>query len=397
MQNLNFADKQSLISNFPNIKLCYDNVIHNKVKNRISDNSYDICSAIPCGKKCFAWFTKLNDKNVCLILELINKKNIIDIKIYHCVFNNDLVYGNYGTILYGTLFHYSKNPFFTVEDIFYWKGNDISNNKWYDKLNSLMNIFENDIKQFAYNKSFVVFGMPLMSQSLDELQRMIEQDIEYKIYNIQFRSLNKINTIDSILVSEVNTMMKFLPVSRSSLPPLSPSPSPMPVPKLPQTLMLKPTPTTRPTIEKKSLPIKQDIIFKVKADIQNDIYHLYCNENNVEIFYNVAYIPDYKTSVAMNKLFRNIKENNNLDLLEESDDEEEFQNENVDRFVDLNKSHLMICKFNYRFKKWYPVKEFLGKNTLIVEKGILPDYEKNNYNSSYQKKQHNNQRPNYRR
>ena len=40
--------------------------------------------------------------------------------------------------------------------------------------------------------------------------------------------------------------------------------------------------------------------------------------------YKVACIPNYKTSMMMNALFRNIKENRNLDLLEESDDEEEF-------------------------------------------------------------------------
>ena len=35
----------------------------------------------------------------------------------------------------------------------------------------------------------------------------------------------------------------------------------------------------------------------------------------------------------MNSLFRTIKENENLDSLEESDDEEEFENSNVDKFV----------------------------------------------------------------
>ena len=33
-----------------------------------------------------------------------------------------------------------------------------------------------------------------------------------------------------------------------------------------------------------------------------------------------------KQVLMMNSLFRTIKENNNLDLLEESDDEEEFEN-----------------------------------------------------------------------
>ena len=57
----------------------------------------------------------------------------------------------------------------------------------------------------------------------------------------------------------------------------------------------------------------------------------------------------------MNKLFRNIKENINLDSLEESDDEEEFENIQIDKFVDLNKTFKMRCIFNYKFRKWVPV------------------------------------------
>jgi hypothetical protein len=58
----------------------------------------------------------------------------------------------------------------------------------------------------------------------------------------------------------------------------------------------------------------------------------------------------------MNKLFRIIKENNDLDALEESDDEEEFENPNIDKFVNLEKSYKMICNLNKKFKKWVPIK-----------------------------------------
>ena len=57
-----------------------------------------------------------------------------------------------------------------------------------------------------------------------------------------------------------------------------------------------------------------------------------------------------------NKLFRIIKENYNLDALEESDDEEEFENENIDKFVHLDRSYKMVCQFNHKFKKWIPIK-----------------------------------------
>jgi hypothetical protein len=94
-------------------------------------------------------------------------------------------------------------------------------------------------------------------------------------------------------------------------------------------------------------------IFICKPDIQNDIYNLYSLDNT---YIGLAAIPDYKTSVMMNKLFRVIKENNDLDALEESDDEEEFENINIDKFVYLDKSHKMICNFNNKFKKWVPIK-----------------------------------------
>lgn len=57
----------------------------------------------------------------------------------------------------------------------------------------------------------------------------------------------------------------------------------------------------------------------------------------------------------MNCLFRNIKENGNLDSMEESDDEEEFQNEKEDKYVYLDKSFNMLCEYNYKFKKWSPL------------------------------------------
>jgi len=369
-QVLNYAIKQELMYNFPNIKLCYDNITHNKVDKSPLNISYDICSAIPCGKKCFVWFTCLKDKKVCLILELIDKKNIGNIKIYNCVFNNELLYGKFGTIFYGTLFHISQTPFFTVEDIFYFKGNDVSNNNWLNKFDILTNIFSNYIKQISYNKTFIVVGLPLMARDTIELKRITE-NIQYKIYNIQFRSFNKSNTMDTVKINDINSVVKKSEAIQQSLINECSHLS---------TINNIVKQTIVPKYPSKSKLESKDIIFKVKADIQNDIYNLYCMENKEEIFYNVAYVPDYKTSVMMNKLFRNIKENENLDLLEESDDEEEFENENIDRFVDINKSMLMICKFNHKFKKWYPIKECTGKTQIVADKNELQDYEKFNYN-----------------
>jgi hypothetical protein len=96
-------------------------------------------------------------------------------------------------------------------------------------------------------------------------------------------------------------------------------------------------------------------VFKITADIEPDIYNLFSFIDGKEVCNDVAFIPDYKTSVLMNKLFRNIKENDNLDALEESDDEDEFEDSRVDKFVYLDRSFKMNCEYNYKFKKWVPI------------------------------------------
>ena len=95
--------------------------------------------------------------------------------------------------------------------------------------------------------------------------------------------------------------------------------------------------------------------FYVKPDIINDIYYLYNNNHDKSYSY-IALIDSYKTSVFMNNIFRNIKENKNLDLLEESDDEDEFENVQVDKFVDISKVCYMTCSYNNKFKKYVPIK-----------------------------------------
>jgi hypothetical protein len=106
--------------------------------------------------------------------------------------------------------------------------------------------------------------------------------------------------------------------------------------------------------------VKEQVLL-VKPDIQNDIYHLYSFNELDKTYSNyvgIASIPDYSTSVLLNKEFRNIKENDNLDALEESDDEDEFENNKEDRFVYLEKECMFNCVFNYKFKKWIPKSTF---------------------------------------
>ena len=112
---------------------------------------------------------------------------------------------------------------------------------------------------------------------------------------------------------------------------------------------------------------KLPTVFLVSADIQYDIYHLFVfGKGSQNIYYNIAYIPNYKTSVFMNSIFRKIRENNNLDYIEESEDEEDFENTAEDKFVDLQKTVMMECIFSIKHKKWIPKKLVHGQKVIHV-------------------------------
>lgn len=266
----------------------------------------DYCQAIPYGKKYFAWFTHYKEENVCIFLETNYSLNIFDIFIKPVCFHDDLAYG---TIFYGTI---TSNRFYVAEDILYYKNKDVSQYNNISKLRTLMNIFKNEIKQVGYSNSDIVMSLPITKTSYYDLENELKY-LPYNIYSIAFVKGN-------------HKSMKYVYKYKT----------------------------------------KKDIsaIFKVKADIQNDIYNLYCMMNNKQKFYQIAYIPDYKTSVMMNGLFRNISENINLDTLEESEDEEDFENINLDKYVDLDKSFTMECVYNNKFKMWVPKKIVNNKNII---------------------------------
>ena len=102
------------------------------------------------------------------------------------------------------------------------------------------------------------------------------------------------------------------------------------------------------------------------ADTDPDIYNLFVLKNGKEEYYDIASIPDYKTSVMMNTLFRNIRENSNLDMIEESDEETEFEDNREDKYVYLDRAFKLKCEYNYKFKRWVPIC-LARENDVIVE------------------------------
>lgn len=288
---------------FPKIELCYEFLTHKKVQDA------NVILAIPEGKRCFSWFTSYLNQNVCIMLELNNDNHIIHKEIITTSFSNKL---SYGTILYGTLFKTPMclNRCFCIEDIYYYKGDNISTKPYIAKLEYIKDMFKFQLSQNAITNKFVIFGLPFMTTNFEKMLEEI-QLLPCKISEIKFRYFNR---------KKIYTMEYFRP-KRNYLKPTS--------------------------------AIKR--VFKITADIEPDIYNLFVMKHNVESYYDVSFIPDYNTSVMMNKLFRNIKENDNLDAIEESDCEEDFQDFREDKYVYLDRHFNILCEYNSRFNKWKPI------------------------------------------
>lgn len=349
----------------PVIELSYENsTSHNKVCD-----SYQIVLAIPRSKKYIAWFTFFEEHDICILLELNREKQIVSYRQINVLFDTQEPHLALGTFLYGTMVHEIENDmkcsFFVIEDILIYRGVSVRKLVFGDRLGILYHILhEPTILTDVYNsgqKSTVLFRLPVVLSSKQSDISIWSEKAFYQIHHLQYRSLTKIipylnqpyTTNPHIglwnqpleIKQDASTMFPNLSGCKSISSVTSTALSKTPVAKLPHHIE----------------PVgKQCTQFWVKADLQSDIYHLV----DPKSIYNVdfAYIPNYKTSVFMNSLFRNIKENKNIDAIEDSDDEADFYDTRYDKYVDLKKQLLMECVYHKKFKRWVPFRNITNTN-----------------------------------
>ena len=314
-----------VLQKFPKFELSYENITHKKVHNA------NVILAIPEGKRFFTWFTSYNHENICFSLEIDDNNKIKNIKKLNTSFMDCLL----GTIFYGTMFKYNDISCFSIEDIYYYKGQNYIHTPYSNKLQLLKAIFTNEISQSLLNNRFTVFGMPLIYSDFNLLLTDI-QKLPYKISQLKFRFFEKNNSRKIMTMNYYNQTKNTEQIDK----------------KIVQ--------RDRDTYQKDTYQNQRDknkktAIFKIMAGTEPDIYNLFITKNGNEEYYDIAIIPDYKTSVMMNSLFRNIKENINLDAIEESDDETDFEDGREDKYTYLDRSFNIKCEFNYKFKRWIPI------------------------------------------
>ena len=336
---------------FPDFELSYETIAHKNVPS-----NYNIALFIPNGRKSFVWHTFNGDEDVMLLLDLDRDKRIVKTTQIGTTTTSLAL----GTIVYGVVV--PDTQVFLIEDIYFYKGFPMK----------ALNTGERLYYIREYLEAGATYGFPLLDRgavicaggarppSLTENSGGAGAPLQMKLPVCRGVSPSTHLTQDQLLLDTSTIPYLAHHIQYRSLH--------QTVPYLNHTIDRKPVVADRPTPKSSVIytPIsnpdfskpqyKCPTTFNVVADIQTDIYRIFAFAGQGMVYYNSAYIPNYKTSVLMNQLFRNIRENHCIDNIEESEDEAEFEDVREDKYVDLTKTLKMECVFHPKFKRWIPMK-----------------------------------------
>jgi hypothetical protein len=240
----------------PSIELPYENLIHKEV--RIKDPLYLLH---PYGKRYYAWFTYDKHHSVCYLLELSGKK-VIHSTLVTASYHPDL---SLGTLLYGTLVYKNNKRCFVIDTIVQDRG-VLVKGSYYEKLLRIENVLSNYIDHQIVVSKQLMFMLPEMHTSMDDLD--------------EIRPCYNVYCIKMIPLHGEHKVFNYIKQHKQS----------------------------------------STAVFRVVSCRKGDVYELYVSRE----VHGYALIDTFVCSVMMNDLFRYIPENHNLDIMEESEDEVEW-------------------------------------------------------------------------
>jgi hypothetical protein len=232
----------------------------------------------------------------------------------------------------------TENCFFVAEDIAFYQGVPLRKLNFGTKLGFIHTLLSNYIYPKTPESSpYVVVALPIMFViSGERAESAARESAGYPIHCVQYRSLTEdapYMNLPAPRICAATGPRADVAVASSEMRKMSGA------------------------IDIRMPQYKLSTVFMVFAKMQYDIYAL-CAIGAAQALVeaDIAYIPNCRTSALMNGLFRRITENADIDCAEESEDEAEFQDVRIDKYVDLKKSVAMECAFHPKFKKWVPIR-----------------------------------------
>lgn len=323
---------KKIMSSFPKFGLSYEMSSHGKE----FQDQYDFAMAIPlCRGKHMCWLTTMDGKKVSIVMELNKDRVPTCLHFVESFETSSEHYRGTGTILYGSLVNETlkgggveKPQFFIIEDVYHYKGHDVSKIIYATKYYYISNM----LTEMTYQTNNIVFSVPVswtIPKNTNEnmiytlFDRIYRSKCAYEVHHVQVRSLMYIMPILRITANEKETVTH------------------------------QPVFLMKPHI-RKSLGMTEQYghitPLLVKADIMFDVYHVYAYSKHGYEYMGQAHVPTLELSTKLNQLFRKKLD---YETIEFSDDEEE---DDVDecRFM-KHTQYVMNCVYMSKYKKWMPL------------------------------------------
>lgn len=278
------------------VELCYGKRLPRKVPS-------DFCQVVPAGKRCCVWFTydKYKGGNTCYLVTEQRDSRVFE-QVLAC-FDDELAYG---TVFSGIIIRISDSiqRIFCIDSVSYYKGVYVRNYNNQKKLNILNNIFNKPEITNVSAEQVMKFSLPIICRTYHEAQAYMGK-LPYKTLGVRL-----LNMKDKDPIGDVTLVPSELE--------------------------------------------EQTFVFLVKANQEPDSYSLFGLDKKLgrRKYAGKAIIFTYEQSKKLNSMFRIIRENDDIDLIEESEDEDTFEDISEQKFI---KSHVhikMYCKYNHKFRKW---------------------------------------------
>ena len=303
---------RTLVSELPSFSL--DNPT--RVATRVF--GYDCCYAIPKGRTCLGWWRDTDCGPACHLLWLDKERGgITSAERRLSSFDYTVAAG---TIVSGIVMQVKSRTFFCITDIHQYGGRMLTDYNWNTRYSCLSALLSR-LNPRNYSEQFVTFGIPVSTKTYKELSSKIKE-LPYDIADIRY-------TAKGWGPGKIRSFSK-----------------------------------PKPSVEERTH------VFTVIPHIKQDVYELRCQSSSLNIRY--AAVQTFTESIALNRLFRRIRENDDIDLAEMSEDEADFENINPRKFVQSRPGVRMECVYVKRLRKWRPLKvtrdpESINKDVIQCE------------------------------
>lgn len=277
----------------------------------------------PRGGRALLWFCSHDGDDACYSFRLDGRRQSRPTREMGC-FSHELCAG---TLLYGVLQEQDQKggKRFMCEDVLWCKGDRVERFSLRRKICLLQDIFDRGLGPVPSTR-YMDIALPVWSESAEEAER-IANACAYPCRGVFAYA--------------------------SHLPGLRP----LPRDRVHRRVVSAPR-RVPPSVGKHAVLVAQ-------ACIEPDTYSLLARGPDSLVRVGRASVPSIKTSVMMNRFLRKIKENENLDLLEESDSDEEFEDIAEDRYIHGSRYVAFKCAYNVRHQGWEPI-EPMGPGTPVT-------------------------------